>query len=172
MGWKGDPGGVRKHAAGVVLFRYDHDRMNPILNARIVEEGETGMEESGAKEPRIVVATVIKREGRYLVALRPPEKRHGGMWEFPGGKLDPCESLFDAACREVREELGIEVDRIGEILQIVRDPGSEFAIHFVDTQASGIPVPLEHTELRWCTPKDLRTIRLAPADAHFAATLS
>ena len=121
---------------------------------------------------KIVVAAVIEREGRYLVALRPSEKRHGGMWEFPGGKLDPGESLLEAARRELHEELGLEVQGIGATLRIVQDPGSEFAIHFVETQVSGTPAPLEHSELRWCSAKDLQALRLAPADSHFAATLS
>jgi mutator protein MutT len=130
------------------------------------------MLESEVRVPRIVVAAVIERGGRYLIALRPKEKRYGGMWEFPGGKLDPGESLLDGARREVREELGIEVASIGEPLEIICDPGSEFAIHFVETEVSGTPKPLEHTELRWCSQEELRTMHLAPADARFVELLS
>jgi 8-oxo-dGTP pyrophosphatase MutT (NUDIX family) len=93
------------------------------------------------------------------------------MWEFPGGKLDPGESLLEGASRELREELAIEVESIGATLRIIRDPGSEFAIHFVEARASGDPVPLEHVALRWCTLEELRDMPLAPADAHFAETL-
>jgi mutator protein MutT len=130
------------------------------------------MEELEGRSVRTVVAVVIEQGGRYLVALRPEEKRHGGMWEFPGGKLDPGESLAEAARREVREELGIAVDSIGATLQIARDPGSDFAIHFVETKVSGTPVPLEHVELRWCTKEELRAMPLAPADAQFVDGLS
>jgi 8-oxo-dGTP pyrophosphatase MutT (NUDIX family) len=56
-----------------------------------------------------VLAAVIRRQDRYLVCRRPAHKRHGGLWEFPGGKLEPGETLLEAARRELREELGAEV---------------------------------------------------------------
>jgi 8-oxo-dGTP pyrophosphatase MutT (NUDIX family) len=126
---------------------------------------------SGEVPEQVVVAAVIERGGRYLVALRPPKKRHGGMWECPGGKLDQGESLIEGARRELREELALEVESIGATLKIIRDPGSEFAIHFVETRVSGEPVPLEHAALRWCTSDELRKMHLAPADARFADAL-
>ena len=52
-----------------------------------------------------VVAAVIQREDKFFVCLRPKDKRHGGMWEFPGGKLANGESLAEAAERELKEEL-------------------------------------------------------------------
>jgi mutator protein MutT len=132
---------------------------------------ESESEETFEGEARIVVAAVVERGGRCLVALRPEGKRHGGMWEFPGGKLDPGESLLDAVRRELLEELAMEVESVGPTLGIVQDPGSEFAIHFVEIRASGSPEALEHTELRWCSLEEMREIRLAPADASFVETL-
>ncbi|HSG49130.1 MAG TPA: NUDIX domain-containing protein, partial [Longimicrobiales bacterium] len=55
-----------------------------------------------------VIAAVIHRDGRYLVGRRPDDKRHGGLWEFPGGKLDPGESWLEAARRELSEELEMD----------------------------------------------------------------
>jgi len=127
--------------------------------------------DSGSQAPRVVVAAVITRGGRYLLGLRPPEKRHGGMWEFPGGKLDPRETLLDGVSRELGEELALVAQSIGATLGIIRDPGSEFAIHFVETRVSGDPLPIEHADLRWCTAEELRSMPLAPADAQFAETL-
>lgn len=162
-----DPGGVRKHSPGFIL----------LLGSEAVQmegsEGEgvvPGVPPNGTT--RVVVAAVIERDHYYLIALRPEEKRHGGLWEFPGGKLDPGETLLEAAQRELQEELGIEVESIGATLRIVHDPGSEFAIHFVEVHTSDSPVPLEHTELRWCSREELRGMRLAPADALFVESLT
>ena len=125
----------------------------------------------GEAQESIVVAAVIRRDGKLLVGLRPPMKRHGGMWEFPGGKLDEGETLASAARRELREELDLEVVAVGETRLVVRDPGSPFAIHFVEVEVQGTPIPHEHAELRWCSPEELTGMRLAPADLHFALRL-
>lgn len=53
-----------------------------------------------------VVAAVFRREGRILVARRPPSGERPGQWEFPGGKVEPGESEPEALAREIREELG------------------------------------------------------------------
>lgn len=116
---------------------------------------------------------MIHRDGRYLVCRRPTHKRHGGLWEFPGGKLEPGETLGDAAQREMREELGLEAVAIGATLAAIRDPGSRFLIEFVEvevTDASGARA-LEHEELRWVVAADLANLDLAPSDARFAAGL-
>src|SRR5688500_16930335 len=63
-----------------------------------------------------VLAAVIGRNGRWLICERPLTKRHGGLWEFPGGKLEVGESLADAARREVAEELGVTAIHIGSVL--------------------------------------------------------
>lgn len=55
-----------------------------------------------------VVAAVICRDGKYLIAQRAEDKRHGSMWEFPGGKIEPGGSYQRALQRELREELGTE----------------------------------------------------------------
>jgi len=68
-----------------------------------------------------VIAAVIVRGGRYLVGQRPDGKRHGGLWEFPGGKLDPGETLLHAARRELGEELGMGAVSVGEILYSASD---------------------------------------------------
>ena len=89
-----------------------------------------------------VVAVVASHAGQYLVGRRPYEKQHGGLWEFPGGKVDPGETLLEAAHREVAEELAMEVTSVGETLFVGRDSGSPFEIHFVEVTLSGEPVAL------------------------------
>ena len=70
------------------------------------------------------MAAVISRGGELLVCQRPPHKRHGGLWEFPGGKTEPDESDESAARRELREELGVSVVS-AEVAEFeAHDPGS------------------------------------------------
>src|SRR5450432_2765139 len=71
-----------------------------------------------------VVAAVIQRGDEYLICQRPAHKRHGGLWEFPGGKLEPGETTFDAATRELREELDVHVVAVGDLMLSIDDPGS------------------------------------------------
>lgn len=102
-----------------------------------------------------------------LLCRRPSHKRHGGLWEFPGGKLEPDETLLDAARRELREELQMRATSLGEPLFTCQDPGSEFVIEFVEVVAEGEPVALEHEEVRWATVAEAKQLELAPADEAF-----
>jgi mutator protein MutT len=119
-----------------------------------------------------VIAAVIERDGRWLVGRRPPEKRHGGLWEFPGGKVDPGESAMHAARRELAEELGLIATGVGAVLHTVRDGDSPFVIDFVEVTAHGSAAPLEHTEVGWFDLAGLGELPLAPADRAFARWLT
>jgi 8-oxo-dGTP diphosphatase len=121
--------------------------------------------------PTRVIAAVIVRDGRFLICRRPLDKRHGGLWEFPGGKIDPGESDEDAIHRELREELGVEVVRIGAEEFAIEDPGSPFVIAFVPTEISGEPECREHLELAWGTPAELARVTLAPSDRAYVKQL-
>lgn len=114
-----------------------------------------------------VLAAVIQRNNRYLICKRPPHKRHGNLWEFPGGKLEPYETLLAAANRELTEELGVSALAVGEPLFSIADPGSPFLIEFVPTVIEGEPTCLEHSELRWATLNELPSLPLAPSDRKF-----
>jgi mutator protein MutT len=118
-----------------------------------------------------VVAAVVRRDGRYLLGRRPQHKRHGGLWEFPGGKVLEGESRLDAARRELAEELGLEVVALGAHRHSVQDPGAQYMIEFIEVQARGEPVAHEHTSVGWFTTAELAELALAPADARFAALL-
>lgn len=115
-----------------------------------------------------VVAALIEKNGRVLVAQRPPHKAQGRKWEFPGGKVEPNEPPPAALQREIREELGVDTI-IGAPLPPCRhDYGSvhitllPYRCRLADAQAE--PVPHEHIALRWVTPEELRQLDLAPAD--------
>jgi len=122
-------------------------------------------------QPIVVVAAVIARDDRYLVCRRPAHKRHGDLWEFPGGKVAPEESRADAVRRELAEELELEATEVGDLLLSASDEGSPYIIEFIAARAEGAPVLHEHSEVGWFTPDELGALALAPADARFAAWL-
>lgn len=118
-----------------------------------------------------VVAAVIERDGRLLVCRRAAHKRHGGLWEFPGGKVEPGENDFAALQRELREELDVEVVRVAAETFRRQDPGSNFTIAFVPTAIAGEPEALEHQAIEWAKTEDLQRFDLAPSDAEFVRHL-
>lgn len=114
-----------------------------------------------------VLAAVITRDDRYLVCQRPLNKRHGGLWEFPGGKMEPGESLLDAANRELTEELNVTAVSVGEPIFSVHDEGSPFVINFVPSEIVGEPTCLEHGDVRWASLEEIQHLELAPSDRQF-----
>jgi 8-oxo-dGTP diphosphatase len=114
---------------------------------------------------------VVAREGRYLVGRRPAAKRHGGLWEFPGGKVEPGETDAEAMARELREELAVAVTSLGAECFVRHDAGSPYEIVFIEVAIAGAPQALEHEAIGWFTPAELRSMPLAPSDAAFAETL-
>jgi len=119
-----------------------------------------------------VIAAVIKQGEHLLVCRRPQHKRHGGLWEFPGGKLEANESFLDAARRELSEELALEVKEIGEVAFATTDEASGFQINFIEVSVQGQPQLLEHTALEWLSPAQLLKLNLAPSDRRFVEHLT
>lgn len=120
-----------------------------------------------------VVAAVLVREGQVLAARRPPHKREGGLWELPGGKVEPGEDDATALVRELREELRIEV-AAGAALAVSEHPYSHGVIQLVAVACrlvSGEPFPVEHSELRWLSVEELDTVVWAPADVPLLAAV-
>ena len=120
---------------------------------------------------KCVVAAVIERDNTLLICRRPAGKNHGGLWEFPGGKVDQQESIGEAIARELSEELAVGTVSIGAALFCVYDELSGYLIQFIPTQISGEPVALEHTALAWCDRSELLDYALAPSDRAFVQFL-
>jgi 8-oxo-dGTP diphosphatase len=114
-----------------------------------------------------VVAAVVSRGDQFLVCRRSPDKRYGGFWEFPGGKCEQGESVDLAACRELREELGVKVIEVGDAEFSIRDPDSPFLIVFAPVQIAGEPQCREHIELKWVRFSELMSLPLAPSDRRY-----
>ena len=98
-------------------------------------------------------------------------KRHGGLWEFPGGKAEENESDSDAIRRELNEELGVLTAFVGAPELIIRDSDSPYLIVFVPVTIDGQPSAREHLSIRWATVTELLRAPLAPADSAFARHL-
>ena len=134
--------------------------------------GRVTADDAGSAGPVRVIAAVVEREGRLLVCQRPPHKRHGGLWEFPGGKRERGETDADAARRELDEELGVAGARCRSANgSPIADPGSPFLIAFVPVTVEGEPVCHEHTALAWATAAELTGYALAPSDRRFVEHL-
>ena len=114
-----------------------------------------------------VTAAVIAREGRVLLCRRPEGKRCAGLWEFPGGKAEPGETLKDCLARECREELGMDV-RVGRALASVTREGVRLTFMAAEI-VRGEPQLLEHSALAWVTPQEARAYALCPSDAQMLA---
>ncbi len=77
-------------------------------DAHLPRQGGVGGEARAAVE--VAVGILIRLDGRFLLTSRPPGKVYAGYWEFPGGKLEPGESVEQALARELHEELGVTLD--------------------------------------------------------------
>jgi 8-oxo-dGTP diphosphatase len=99
-------------------------------------------------------------------------KRHGGLWEFPGGKCEPGESDRQAISRELKEELGVQVVDTGAELFAIDDPESPFRLAFVLVSFAGEPSCHEHMALTWAKVDELAHLPLAPGDRRFIESLT
>ncbi|HAF70079.1 TPA: 8-oxo-dGTP diphosphatase MutT [Candidatus Acetothermia bacterium] len=115
---------------------------------------------------RTVVAAFLVQGGRVLLSRRRPGDVRGGLWEFPGGKVEPGEPPEEALARELSEELGIRVE-VGEELSIATHayPDCKIRLHLFRCRIlSGEPQPLGCAEVRWADLAELKGLPLAPAD--------
>jgi len=115
----------------------------------------------------VVVAVLIDRQGRYLLAQRPHGKVYAGYWEFPGGKVEVGETLRAALVREIREELGVEIrDAFPWITRHFDYAHARVRLHlFRVTQWTGQPQPLEDQQLAWQGPGCEPMSPMLPANA-------
>lgn len=120
-----------------------------------------------------VVAAVIVDEGRAWIARRRAPMDHGGMWEFPGGKVQSGEDPRFSLKREIREEFGADVE-VGACLGEHRhhEHGRIIRLQGFWTRMLTPPTHLtDHDETRWCLFSDLARLRFSPADAFIVKAL-
>jgi A/G-specific adenine glycosylase len=120
---------------------------------------------------QVVVAAVIERGGRVLVSQRGPGGGHPGLWEFPGGKREPGERDAQALRRELREELGIDVE-VGERVWGAKAGPLDLRFFRCAYLAGSRPRPLGCTQFRWTRREDLTALRFPPANEGLVAALA
>jgi len=118
----------------------------------------------------VVAGALVDRQGRILMQQRPAQSQHGGLWEFPGGKLEPGEGPVTALVRELHEELAITVT-----------PGALIPLGFAATDADdgarpvvlllygcriwdGQPVSQQGTQCVWYDPEQIAGLPMPPLD--------
>ena len=114
----------------------------------------------------VVAAALIDGRGRVLIAQRPPGKHLAGMWEFPGGKVEPGEAPVEALRRELLEEIGIAIETPRPLLRLrhTYSYGEVLLDVWVVRRYRGEPRSLDSQALRWCSRASLGTAGLLPAD--------
>lgn len=120
-----------------------------------------------------VVAALMERDGRFLACRRAPEKARGGMWEFPGGKVEPGETRGQALARELCEELGVQAEVGGEAAQVVHAyEDVTVRLTLLRVVLSGEPKRLEHADMRFMTMEEAREEAFCPADRRLLRQLA
>ncbi len=113
-----------------------------------------------------VVAALIWKNGKFMICQRPAHKARGLLWEFVGGKVEPGETKEQALVRECREELAVTVAVQDEFMSLVHEY-PDITIHltvFNAYIAEGVPQLLEHNDIRWIPPKEIKNYDFCPAD--------
>lgn len=123
----------------------------------------------------VVAAAMIDGDGRVLVAQRPPGKQLAGLWEFPGGKVEPGETPEGALVRELAEELGIEAVE-GNLIPAgfasePRDGRHLVLLLYTLRRWAGVPESLDASAIRWVPVGELRELAMPPADVALIGAL-
>lgn len=116
----------------------------------------------------VVACALIDADNRVLIARRPAEKSLGGLWEFPGGKVEPDETPEDCLMRELKEELGVTTWKSCLApLSFASHGYADFHLLmplYVCRKWEGPMVAHEHSELKWVRANRLREFPMPPAD--------
>jgi 8-oxo-dGTP diphosphatase len=128
---------------------------------------------TGRSETIDVAAGLVFRQGRLLIAQRRPQDHLGGLWEFPGGKREPTETFEDCLRRELREELGIEIE-VGALLETITHQYPGKAVHlrfFRCLWRQNEPQALGCQAFAWVASHQLAGYTFPPADAQILRRL-
>ncbi|GAB3556296.1 (deoxy)nucleoside triphosphate pyrophosphohydrolase [Spelaeicoccus albus] len=120
-----------------------------------------------SSSPITVVGAIMTRDGKIFAARRNPDRSAGGLWEFPGGKIERAEQPEAALRREVDEELGIRV-RVGALASrhttTVGTALIDLACYWAQLGSDDPKSSTDHDEMGWFTPEQLYSLKWSPAD--------
>jgi len=123
----------------------------------------------------VVAAALVDAKGRVLLQQREPGRAMAGLWEFPGGKVEPGELPEAALARELREELGVSVARAAlQPACFASAPLGErhlVLLLYLCRDWSGDPQPLDASGFQWLRPADMDATKMPPADGPLIALL-
>ena len=123
----------------------------------------------------VVAAALVDHDGRVLVQQRPAHTNHAGLWEFPGGKIEPGERPEAALIRELREELGVDVEAAclapATFSSVATGDDHLLLMLYVCRKWGGQPHALEAAALSWLRPVELHALSMPPADRPLIALL-
>ncbi len=121
----------------------------------------------------VVALALIDPSRRVLLQRRCADRQHGGLWEFPGGKLEPGESAIAGLLREIEEELGLRLAEAAlEWLARAEDPAAGIVISlYTCCQWAGEPVCLDAAALGWFAPDEISALAMPPLDVPLAQAL-
>jgi 8-oxo-dGTP diphosphatase len=116
----------------------------------------------------VVAAALVDSERRVLLQQRAPDRAMAGLWEFPGGKVEPGELPEAALAREIEEELGLAIaaDSLVPACFASAPLGENHLILllYICREWRGEPQPLDASALKWCRPEEMRAEEMPPAD--------
>ncbi len=139
-----------------------------------IQEQRPVLEEKAPVPHITVTAAVLRRDGLVLLARRPASGLLGGMWEFPGGKQEPGESLPQTLEREIREELGVHIE-VGQPFGVYHHGYTHFKVTlhaFLCHLSAGEPQALHASELAWAAPATLGDYPMGKIDRQIARRLA
>ena len=121
----------------------------------------------------VVAAALINPRGQVLMQRRRADRAHGGLWEFPGGKVEPRETDLQALQREIAEELGLGLDRDAiTYLAEAADADGGIVIRLYSCRRwRGEAAALDADALQWCDPGSLGLLAMPPLDVPLAAAV-
>ncbi|HEY8352911.1 MAG TPA: (deoxy)nucleoside triphosphate pyrophosphohydrolase [Sphingomonadales bacterium] len=126
--------------------------------------------DTSSPKPILLVAAcaLVDADNRVLLSQRPEGKALAGLWEFPGGKVEPGETPEETLVRELREELGIET-KVPCLAPLTFASHAYETFHllmplYVCRRFEGIPMPREGQVLKWVAPRNMRDYPMPPVD--------
>ena len=128
---------------------------------------------SSLEHKQIGVAVISNSQGKILIDRRKPQGEMGGLWEFPGGKIEPGETIAECIQREIKEELDLEIlvgDRLTTITHSYKTFKVTLYVHWCQ-HLKGKPKPIECEEIHWVTVEEMEGYQFPSANTEIISIL-